>query len=135
MSNRSGSEKSSARQVRVTVVKHQVEAEFVQQLLLDAGITSVLKRTTGFDVPDMLTTGPRDVMVRADRFDEARAVLLQARGTQTEESPEAKGVKNQRARVVKLVAVVVLLLWVIGIVGVLLIHSSFLIHGGLITTH
>jgi hypothetical protein len=35
----------------------------VQGLLRAEGIPSMLRRTRGFDVPDMLAAGPRDVMV------------------------------------------------------------------------
>ena len=48
---------------RVARATNQAEAEFVQSLLLDAGIPSMLRRSPGFDVPDMLAAGPRDVMV------------------------------------------------------------------------
>src|SRR5262245_31692505 len=51
--------------VRVAGARHQAEAELVQGLLLEEGIPSMLRRTRGFDVPDMLAAGPRDVMVPA----------------------------------------------------------------------
>ena len=57
---------------------NQAEAEFVQGLLLEEGIPSTLRRTRGFDVPDMLAAGPRDVMVPASGHDAARDVLLEA---------------------------------------------------------
>jgi len=63
---------------RVARATNQAEAEFVQSLLLDAGIPSMLRRSPGFDVPDMLAAGPRDVMVRSAAHDAARDVLLQA---------------------------------------------------------
>ena len=51
--------------VRVAGAMNQAEAEFVQGLLLEEGIPSTLRRTRGFDVPDMLAAGPRDVLVPA----------------------------------------------------------------------
>ena len=63
---------------RVARATNQAEAEFVQSLLLDAGIPSMLRRSPGFDVPDMLAAGPRDVMVPSAAHDAARDVLLQA---------------------------------------------------------
>lgn len=57
---------------------NQAEAEFVQGLLLEEGIPSTLRRTRGFDVPDMLAAGPRDVLVPASGRDAARDVLLEA---------------------------------------------------------
>ena len=64
--------------VRVAGARHQAEAEFIQGLLLEEGVPSMLRRTRGFDVPDMLAAGPRDVMVPQTGFDAAREVLLQA---------------------------------------------------------
>jgi len=63
---------------RVARATNQPEAEFMQALLLEAGIPSMLRRSPGFDVPDMLAAGPRDVMVPSAAHDAARAVLLQA---------------------------------------------------------
>ena len=49
--------------VRVAAARHQAEAEFLQGLLLEEGIPSLIRRTGGFDVPDFLAAGPRDVLV------------------------------------------------------------------------
>jgi hypothetical protein len=64
--------------VRVAVARNLAEAEFIQELLLGEGIPSLLRRTAGFDVPDFLAAGPRDVLVRERAALEAREVLLQA---------------------------------------------------------
>ena len=64
--------------MRVTVASQQPEAEFVQSLLLEEGIPSTLRRTRGFDVPEMLAAGPRDVLVRQSGVEVARQVLLEA---------------------------------------------------------
>jgi hypothetical protein len=64
--------------VRVAGARHQAEAEFIQGLLLEEGVPSMLRRTRGFDVPDMLAAGPRDVLVPRNGLDAAREVLLQA---------------------------------------------------------
>src|SRR3954451_8115695 len=64
--------------VRVVQAMNQAEAEFVQALLREVGIPSMLRRTRGFDVPDMLAAGPRDVMVPQSGHASAREVLLQA---------------------------------------------------------
>jgi hypothetical protein len=64
---------------RVARATNQAEAEFVQApLLFEAGIPSMLRRSPGFYVPDMLAAGPRDVMVPSAARDAAREVLLQA---------------------------------------------------------
>jgi hypothetical protein len=49
--------------VRVAGGRNQAEAELIQGLLLEWGVPSVLRRTAGFDVPDFLAAGPRDVLV------------------------------------------------------------------------
>jgi hypothetical protein len=64
--------------VRVAGARNQAEAELIQGLLLEEGVPSLLQRTRGFDVPDMLAAGPRDVMVPASGAPTAREVLLEA---------------------------------------------------------
>jgi hypothetical protein len=76
---------SEGRLVRVTGATSQPEAEFIQGLLLDHGIPSILRRSAGFDVPDFLAAGPRDVLVPEAALTTAREVLLQ-----DEPDPEAR---------------------------------------------
>jgi hypothetical protein len=64
--------------VRVAGGRNQPEAEMIQGLLLEEGIPSVLRRTAGFDVPDVLAAGPRDVMVPQAGVEPARELLYQA---------------------------------------------------------
>ena len=64
--------------VRVIGAANQAEAEMIQGMLLEEGVPSMLKRSAGFDVPDMLAAGPRDVLVARSGADVARQVLLQA---------------------------------------------------------
>ena len=64
--------------VRVAGGRNQAEAELIQGLLLEWGVPSVLRRTAGFDVPDFLAAGPRDVLVPEAGAQTAREVLLQA---------------------------------------------------------
>jgi hypothetical protein len=64
--------------VRVVGARHQAEAELVQGILLEEGIPSMVRRSAGFDVPDMLAAGPRDILVPASGASAAREVLLQA---------------------------------------------------------
>src|SRR2546428_12109496 len=49
--------------VRVAGGRNQAEAEFIQGLLLEEGVPSLLRRSRGFDVPDYLAAGPRDALV------------------------------------------------------------------------
>jgi hypothetical protein len=65
--------------VRVAGGRHQAEAELIQGLLLEEGVPSILRRTGGFDVPDFLAAGPRDILVPEAGVEAARDVLLEAR--------------------------------------------------------
>ena len=64
--------------VRVAGARNQAEGEMLQGLLLEAGIPSLLRRSAGFDVPDFLAAGPRDVLVPQTGAATAREVLMQA---------------------------------------------------------
>jgi hypothetical protein len=64
--------------VRVAGGRNQAEAELIQGMLLEEGIPSILRRTRGFDVPDFLAAGPRDVMVPEAGYEPARQLLLDA---------------------------------------------------------
>ncbi|HEY3945210.1 MAG TPA: DUF2007 domain-containing protein [Solirubrobacteraceae bacterium] len=59
--------------------RNQAEAEFIQALLREEGIPSMLRRSPGFDVPDFLAAGPRDVLVPAAAADLARQILTEGR--------------------------------------------------------
>jgi hypothetical protein len=63
---------------RVTGGRNLSEAELIQGILLDQGIPSILRRTRGFDVPDFLAAGPRDVLVPESGYEEARTLLSDA---------------------------------------------------------
>jgi hypothetical protein len=65
--------------VVVARAENQAEAEFLQELLRAEGVPSALRRTRGFDVPDFLAAGPRDVLVPPSAEQDARDVLLQGR--------------------------------------------------------
>lgn len=61
--------------VYVARAQHQAEAELIQNLLLEEGIPSMTKRSGGFDVPDFLAAGPRDVLVPRSGAEAARDLL------------------------------------------------------------
>jgi hypothetical protein len=99
--------------VKVASAQNQSEAELLQGLLLDQGVPSVVRRTPGFDVPDFLAAGPRDVMVAASREQEARDALLQ---TGAGQPPESSGrVMDSPLRVLAgllvAIAVIALVVW------------------------
>ena len=68
---------TEGRLVRVVGARNQAEAEFIQGLLLEEGVPSLLRRSAGFDVPDFLAAGPRDILVPEAGVATAREVLLQ----------------------------------------------------------
>ncbi len=61
--------------VRVATASHQSEAELLQGMLLEEGIPSLVRRSGGFDVPDFLAAGPRDVLVPQSGGEAARELL------------------------------------------------------------
>jgi hypothetical protein len=63
---------------RVATARQQPEAELIQMLLLEEGVPSTLRRSAGFDVPDFLAAGPRDVLVPESGLEVARQVLNQS---------------------------------------------------------
>jgi hypothetical protein len=96
--------------VRVAGGRHQAEAEFVAGLLLEEGIPSLVRRSAGFDVPDYLAAGPRDVLVPASGAQAARDVLLE-----TGLEPTGPGARPQAGPVLAALlvglAVIALLAW------------------------
>ena len=98
--------------VRIAGARHQAEAELIQGLLIEEGIPSMLKRSRGFDVPDMLAAGPRDVLVPAAGAEPAREVLLQADLLETREPrPAVERPARLLAVLVGIVAVFGLVAW------------------------
>jgi hypothetical protein len=61
--------------VRVALTRNQAESDLVQNMLLEEGIPSMTKRTRGFDVPDYLAAGPRDIYVPSSAAAVAREFL------------------------------------------------------------
>jgi hypothetical protein len=61
--------------MRVTGAQNLADGEMIQGILLEQGIPSLLRRARGFDVPDFLAAGPRDVLVPASGYERARELL------------------------------------------------------------
>jgi hypothetical protein len=101
---------------RVATASQQAEAEFIQMLLLDEGVPSTLRRSAGFDVPDFLAAGPRDVLVPESGIEVARAVLRQS---EIEHPPEKLATASGKSAAMLLLGillvagVVALVIWVI----------------------
>ncbi len=75
--------------VRVTGGRNLADSELIQGILLDQGIPSVLRRTRGFDVPDFLAAGPRDVLVPESGYEAARELLRDADLLTAETPPDS----------------------------------------------
>jgi hypothetical protein len=61
--------------VRVATARHQSEADLIESILKEAGIPALVRRSGGFDVPDFLAAGPRDILVPASAAERARDIL------------------------------------------------------------
>jgi hypothetical protein len=93
--------------VRVAIGRQQAEAELIQNLLLEQGVPSTTRRTRGFDVPEMLFAGPRDVLVPQSGEEVAREILNAAdRRFPREPTPYPKPVRW--------VAIFLVLIFVVG---------------------
>ena len=68
---------TGGRQLRVASASNLAEAEMIQGILLEEGIPSFQRRSRGFDVPDFLAAGPRDILVPEAGFEAARELLAQ----------------------------------------------------------
>lgn len=64
--------------VRIAGGRNLAEAELIQGILLEEGIPSMQRRTRGFDVPDFLAAGPRDILVPQSAAEDARSMLNDA---------------------------------------------------------
>jgi hypothetical protein len=106
--------------VRVTGGRNLSDAELIQGILLDQGIPSVLRRTRGFDVPDFLAAGPRDVLVPESGYQVARDLLRGADLLTAEADPGSLPGIGSPARLAIGVAIAV------GI-GALIVYLLFLI--------
>jgi hypothetical protein len=84
--------------VRVAFTRNEAESDLVQNILLEEGIPSMARRTRGFDVPDFLAAGPRDVLVPESGAEAARDVLREADVAETIEplAPRDSGPQTLR---------------------------------------
>ena len=58
----------------------ETDALLMEGVLKDAGIPSLIQRAPGFDAPDFLAAGPRDVLVPGSLVEEAKQVLQDTTG-------------------------------------------------------
>ena len=107
--------------VKVGWGRNQAEAELIQNLLIEEGIPSVVRRSAGFDVPDFLAAGPRDVLVPESGVRLARETLHES-----DIEPSAVGPADapSRGQVVRIVFGIVAGAGVAALIAWLLIHAA-----------
>jgi hypothetical protein len=66
--------------VKVAAAPDETDALLMEGVLKDAGIPSLIQRAPGFDAPDFLAAGPRDVLVPGPFVEEAKQVLEDTTG-------------------------------------------------------
>jgi hypothetical protein len=80
------------RLIKVGFARNQAEAEMLQALLLESDIPSILKRSGGFDAPEFLAAGPRDIWVNRGHAEEAKRILAETlTESESEEREELEG--------------------------------------------
>jgi hypothetical protein len=68
------------RWVKVAAASDETQALLMDGVLKDAGIPALIQRAPGFDAPDFLAAGPRDVLVPGALLEEARQLLEDTTG-------------------------------------------------------
>ena len=103
------------RQVRVANARNLAEAELIQGMLLEEGIPSVQRRMRGFDVPDFLAAGPRDILVPEAGAEAAQELLADVRTGEHEAAVPADGQRPGRLAAGLLIALAgaAALIWVL----------------------
>ena len=91
--------------VKVAYASDESEAELLQGLLRTADVSSVVRRAPGFDVPEFLAAGPRDVLVAASDVPVARDVLREVEPDEPEPPSRSGGDRRPRVRAALLIAV------------------------------
>ena len=66
--------------MKVAAAPNETDALLMDGVLKDSGIPSLIQRASGFDVPDFLSAGPRDVLVPGSLVEEAKQVLEDTTG-------------------------------------------------------
>jgi uncharacterized protein YbaR (Trm112 family) len=98
--------------VRVAGARNQAEAEFIQGMLLEEGVPSVQRRSRGFDVPDFLAAGPRDVLVPQSGAMAAREVLLEAELVPEQQGSASPAPARLAAALLGLVVLIAVVAWI-----------------------
>ncbi len=102
-------------QVRIASANNLSEAELIQGILLEEGIPSVQRRMRGFDVPDFLAAGPRDILVPEAGVEAARDLLADVQPERPEAVAEPGGERPLRLLAWILIALIggAVLVWLL----------------------
>ena len=103
--------------VKVGFARNLAEAQLIQGILLEEGIPSYERRSRGFDVPDFLAAGPRDILVPGAAAEAARELLAGTDEHLLPADPTAGDERPVRLLLGILVALAVgaLLIWLISL--------------------
>ena len=66
--------------VKVASAPNETSALLMEGVLSNDGIPVLIRRAPGFDIPDFLSAGPRDVLVPETLAEEARQLLEDTTG-------------------------------------------------------
>jgi hypothetical protein len=102
--------------VKAAWARNLAEAQLIQGILLEEGIPSVERRARGFDVPDFLAGGPRDILVPQAARDAARELLADSGGGVADDPAPSKVAEPPLRFLAKFAAVMVgaaALVWVL----------------------
>jgi hypothetical protein len=91
-----GPSRTNSDLVKVAYAHNEAEAEFLQGLLREADVGSVVRGAPGFDVPEFLAAGPRHVLVAASDVAVAHDVLREVEPGPSE--PRARNGTDRRSR-------------------------------------
>jgi len=70
--------------VKIAWASNVAEADLIADILRQEGIPSLIKRNKGFDVPDFLAAGARDIFVPASAADRAKEILAELQSGEDE---------------------------------------------------
>jgi hypothetical protein len=104
--------------VRVAWTRNQAEAELIEGMLLEEGIPSLMRRPAGFDVPDFMAAGPRELLVARSGLEAAREVLLQNDIPGSEAAP----IRVSSPRATRMLAVLLLAVALLAVVLFMATH-------------
>ena len=70
--------------VKIAWANNVAEADLIADILRQEGIPSLIKRNKGFDVPDFLAAGARDIFVPASAAERAKEILAELQSGEDE---------------------------------------------------